>query len=138
MQIFLKILKETGIAILILALVALVVWLIFRNELPFLDQDIPDAIEYTEINKNDFDIRGDIEDETDPTVVYQASASQMTDYESGRYVSTGGPNPFVSNNADPDVPSEKVTISNSTLNNNFEPSTTTTSGDNTSNVKSLE
>ncbi|MBO5142595.1 MAG: hypothetical protein J6C46_06300 [Clostridia bacterium] len=116
MQIFLRILKETGIAIIVLALVALVVWLLFQKQIPFLGKSIPNAIEYAEINKADFDIEGDIESETNPTQTYEPTNAQLNGYEEGRYVSTGLPNPFSSNNAEPDVPTERVTITNSKLN----------------------
>ena len=115
MQIFLRILKETGIAIIVLALVSLVVWLLFQKQLPFLGQDIPDAVEYAEINVEDYNTVGDIEDETNPTQVYEATNEQLTGYETDRYISTGLINPFSSNTATPDVPSERVTISNPTV-----------------------
>jgi len=115
MQIFLRILKETGIAIIVLALVSLVIWLLFQKQLPFLGQDIPDAVEYAEINVEDYNTVGDIEDETNPTQVYEATNEQLTGYETDRYISTGLINPFSSNTATPDVPSERVTISNPTV-----------------------
>ncbi len=136
MQVFLRILKETGIALVVLILVSLVVWLLFQKQLPFLGQEIPEPIEYAEINRADFDITGDIEDETNPTQTYEATISQLNGYELERYVSTGLPNPFSSNNAEPDVPTERVTISNNANGNN------SLSGDRNvsdpSGVKSLE
>lgn len=121
MDVFLRILKEIGIAIVALILVSLVVWLLFRNHLPFLGQDIPDPIDYVQINKSDFNIEGDIEDETNPTLTYEATDGQLDGLESGRYVSTGGPNPFTSNSSESDVPSEMVTITN-TANRNTDDS----------------
>lgn len=115
MQIFLRILKETGIAIIILMLVALVMWLLFNKHLPFLGQDIPDAIDYAEISESDFSTQGKIEDETNPTQTYEVTNEQLNGYVEDRYVSTGLPNPFNGNNAEPDVPSERVTISNPTV-----------------------
>lgn len=112
MQIFLRILKETGIAILVLVLVGAAIWFLFQKQLPFLGQEIPEPIEYAEINKADFDIKGDIEDETNPTQTYEATTNHLDGYEANRYVSTGLPNPFSSNNAEPDVPTERVTIEN--------------------------
>lgn len=113
MQIFLRILKETGIAIVALALVTLIVWLLFNEQLPFLGRTIPNPIDYAEINREDFDITGDIEDETNPTQTYEPTNEQLNGYITDRYISTGAPNPFTSNNAEPDVPSERVTIENS-------------------------
>ena len=119
MEIFLRILKEIGIAMVALILVSLLVWLLFKNHVPFLGQDIPDPIDYVQINKSDFDIKGDIESETNPTLIYEATDGQLDGLESGRYVSTGGPNPFTSNSSESDVPSEMVTITN-TANGNTE------------------
>ena len=121
MDVFLRILKEIGIAIVALILVSLVVWLLFRNHLPFLGQGIPDPIDYVHINKSDVNIEGDIEDETNPTLTYEATDGQLDGLESGRYVSTGGPNPFTSNSSESDVPSEMVTITN-TANGNTDDS----------------
>jgi len=112
MEIFLRVLKEIGIAIVALILVSLVVWLLFKNHVPFLGQDIPDPIDYVQINKSDYDIKGDIESETNPTLTYEATDGQLDGLESGRYVSTGGPNPFTSDSSESDVPSEMVTITN--------------------------
>ena len=113
MQIFLRILKETGIAIVALCLVALVVWLLFQNQLPFLGKTIPDPIEYAGINNSDFDIEGDIEDETNPTETHTVTQEQSQGFEADRYVSTGVINPFSTSTAESDVPSERVTIVNS-------------------------
>lgn len=113
MQIFLRILKETGIAIVALCLVALVVWLLFQNQLPFLGKTIPDPIEYAGINNSDFDIEGDIEDETNPTETHTVTQEQSQGFEAERYVSTGVINPFSTSTAESDVPSERVTIVNS-------------------------
>lgn len=113
MQIFLRILKETGIAIIVLFLVAFLVWFLFQNQLPFLGKTIPDPVQYAGINKSDFDIEGDIEDETNPTETHIVTQEQSQGFESERYVSTGVINPFSTEPAESDVPSERVTIVNS-------------------------
>lgn len=115
MQVFLRILKETGIAIVVLILVSLVVWLLFKDKLPFLGQDIPKPIEYAGIKKSDFDIEGNIESETNPTQTYEATNEQLNGYNTDRIISTGLPNPFNSNNTEADVPTERVTITNPTI-----------------------
>lgn len=114
MQIFLRILKETGIAIVFLIIITAVVWLLFQKHVPFLGEKIPDPIEYAEINKADFDIEGGIESETNPTLIYEATTANLQQYQDDRLVSTGTINPFtMSNSTGSDVPSERVTISNS-------------------------
>lgn len=112
MQIFLRILKETGIAIVVLGLVTLVIWLLFNNQLPFLGQAIPEPVEYVEIDRADYDIEGSIEDETNPTQVFEPTNEQLKGFLTEMYISTGAPNPFTSEQAEPDVPSERVTITN--------------------------
>lgn len=113
MQIFLRILKETAIAIVALILVALLVWVLFHEHMPFLGNKIPDPIDYVEINENDFKIEGFIEDETNPTQTYEVTPEQSRGFEDGRYTSTGAINPFNSNDGESDVPEERVTIVNS-------------------------
>lgn len=113
MQIFLRILKETGIAIIVLFLVAFLVWFLFQNQLPFLGKSIPDPVQYAGINKSDFDIEGDIEDETNPTETHLVTQEQSKGFENNRYVATGVINPFSTETAESDVPSERVTIVNS-------------------------
>lgn len=137
MQIFLRILKETGIAIIVMGLVVLAIWLLFNKQMPFLGQPIPDAVEYAEINKADFDIEGDIESETNPTQTYEATNAQLNGMQNDRYISTGLINPFSSNSAEPDVPSERVTISN-TANGGNTDTEGTESEETDSGVKSLE
>ena len=110
MEIFMRILKETGIAIIVLALVTFIIWVMFNDQMPFLGQAIPNPIEYAEVNPSDFDIKGDIESETNPTLTWEVTQGQSQGFEEDRYVSTGGINPFNSNRAESDVPSERVTI----------------------------
>ena len=137
MQIFLRILKETGIAIIVMALVVLAIWLLFNKQMPFLGQPIPGPVEYAEIDVKEFSIEGDIESETNPTQTYEATNAQLNGMQNDRYISTGLINPFSSNNSEPDVPSERVTISNQANGGNTDTegteSETTDSG-----VKSLE
>lgn len=138
MQIFLRILKETGIAIIVMALVVLAIWLLFNKQMPFLGQPIPDAIEYAEIDIKDYSIEGDIESETNPTQTYEATNAQLNGLQNDRYISTGLINPFSSSaNAEPDVPSERVTISN-TANGGNADTAGTESAETDSGVKSLE
>ena len=139
MQIFLRILKETGIAIIVLMLVALVMWLLFNKHLPFLGQDIPDAIEYVEIKESDFSTVGiGIENEQNPTQVFEATNEQLNGLITDRYISTGLPNPFNSSSSEPDVPSERVTITNPTVIAPSGTEGTSESESSDSGVKSLE
>ena len=113
MQIFLRILKEIGIAIVILGLLLLLGFFLFRDHMPFLNSDIPNPIDYKGINYADFDIVGDLEDQTDPTKRYEATTGNLRTLEQDRKVHTGAPNPFVASTAESDIPSERVSIDNS-------------------------
>ena len=113
MQVFLRILKEIGIAIVILGLLLLIGFFLFRNHMPFLNSDIPNPVEYNGINKSDFDIEGDLEEQKDPTKRYEATTGSLRTLEEERKVHTGAPNPFVSSNSESDIPSERVSIENS-------------------------
>jgi len=137
MQIFLRILKETAIAIVVLALVSFLVWVLFQEQLPFLGKSIPDPIDYAEINNSDFDIEGDIESETNPTQTYEVTQEQSKGFEVDKYVSTGAINPFTSQSSESDVPSERVTITNTANGgSNVSGDAGVTNGD--SGIKSLE
>jgi len=113
MQVFLRILKEIGIAIVILGLLLLVGFFLFRSHMPFLSSDIPNPVDYKGVNYTDYDIEGDLENQKDPTKRYEATTGSLRTLETERKVHTGAPNPFVSSNAESDIPSERVSIENS-------------------------
>ncbi len=115
-HIILRIFKEIGIAIVILALLLFVGFMLFRSQMPFLNSDIPNAIEYKSLDMAQFSIEGNYENETDPTKIYEASNGSLRTLEQDRRIHTGAPNPFVSSKAEPDIPTEKVSIANSANN----------------------
>jgi hypothetical protein len=126
MQIFLRILKEIGIAILLLGILFAVGMLLFKNQIPFLSSDIPNPVSYDGINMADYDIKGDLEDETDPTRTYTASNNSLRNMEREYLIMTGSANPFTSQGkAEQDIPSEYVTIENK-ANSNYTETTTET------------
>ncbi len=113
MQIVLRILKEIGIAILLLGILFALGMFLFRSQIPFLSVNIPDAVSYPGIAMSDYDIKGDLEDETDPTRTYTASNSSLREMEKEYLVLTGAANPFSSRgDGSKDIPTETVTISN--------------------------
>jgi len=71
MQIVGRIFKEILIAVILLGLLFLVGFLLFRNQFTFLNSDVPNSISYTGINRADYGIQGDLEDQKDPTRVFQ-------------------------------------------------------------------
>ncbi len=105
MEVFLKILKEIGIAILLGLLVAAVAAIVFIDKIPF-SKKIPESINYTNINKNDYDVRGDVEDKENPTETYVSNASQLKQYEFIKYILPGRYRPFGGTKSVTDIPSE--------------------------------
>ena len=115
MQMFGRILKEILILVILLGLVFLVGFLLFRNQFTFLSSDIPNAVTYKGIDNAEYDIEGDVEDLKDPKKTYQNTPSNLKDLEETRRVHTGTPNPFsgaLDEDSETDIPSERVDIQN--------------------------
>ena len=128
MQIVGRIFKEILIAVILLGLLFLVGFLLFRNQFTFLNSDVPNSISYTGINRADYGIQGDLEDQKDPTRVYQNTTSNLKNLEELRKVHTGTGNPFsgaFDEDVETDIPTEKVDIIN-----RANPSDSFESGDN--------
>ncbi|MBQ9266708.1 MAG: hypothetical protein IJ217_00215 [Clostridia bacterium] len=107
METFKKVLKEIGIALLLLLLVAAVAAILFVDKIPFSKQ-IPESIHYTNIDKNDYNVRGDVEDIANDTVTFMSKASELKYYELIKLVLPGRHRPFGSINSGTDIPSEYV------------------------------
>lgn len=115
MQVILRILKEVGIAIVLLGLMGIVGFVLFKDQFPFLYFDIPNAVEYKGIDYADYDVKGDLENQKDPIKRYQTTTTNLRGLETDRKVLTGASNPFVTDSAtedESDLPTEKVTIEN--------------------------
>lgn len=107
MQIFTRILKELGIAILFMLLILAILAFAFRDKVPY-GTKVPDSIDYANIDKKDYDVRGDVEDKTNPTQTYQTSTAQLEAYLTEKIVSPGRFAPFDPIDSVPDVPSETI------------------------------
>ncbi len=114
MQVILRIFKELFIAVLMIALILGIGYLLFKSQIPFLSSDVPNPVKYASINKSEYSIVGDLENETDPTKSYETTNSNLRELETERRVHTGAPNPFVmyDGTTEGDLPTEKVTIQN--------------------------
>ena len=113
MQVVKRILKEVIIAFLIMGIILLIGFLLFRNHFGFFTSSVPNAVVYVPINDSDYGVTGSLEDAKDPPKTYEATPSSLRTMTEERRVSTGAPNPFVSSdNPDSDLPSEVVTIAN--------------------------
>ena len=119
MQIVGRVFKEIIIAILLLGVVFLAGFLLFRNQISFLSSDVPHPVSYKGIEYGEYDIDDNdtLEDQKDPTKVYQATTGSLKDMEYLRKVHTGTPNPFseiFDYDKETDIPSETVDIENAT------------------------
>ena len=115
MQIVGRIFKEILIAIILLGLLFLIGFLLFKDQIAFISSDVPNSIKYEGINYSNYDIKGDIEDQKDPTKVYQNTTGSLKNLEELRKVHTGTGNPFsgaFDEDVDTDIPTEKVDIEN--------------------------
>ena len=117
MQILGRIFKELLIAIILLGLLFLVGFFLFRNQFSFLSGDVPNAVTYKGIEYGEYDVDSSdgLEDQKDPTKTYQNTTWNLKDLEESRRVHTGTPNPFSSfldEDSDTDIPSERVSIQN--------------------------
>ena len=115
MQIVKRILKELIIACLMVGIVLLACFLLFKNFL-FLGSSVPNPVKYDRVNLADYGVVSDdysLENQSDPPKKYEATNNSLRTMTEERRVSTGAPNPFViSEQADPDIPTEIVTITN--------------------------
>lgn len=107
MQIFLRILKELGIAIIFILLILAILAFAFRDKVPY-GTEVPKSVEYVNIDKKDYDVRGDVENKENPTQTYQTSIEQLEEYLTEKIVSPGRFAPFDPIASVPDVPSEIV------------------------------
>ena len=107
METFKKVLIEIGIAILLILAVAAVAAILFYNKIPFSKQ-IPESINYTNIDKNEYNVRGDVEDIANDTETFASKASELRYYELIKLVLPGRHRPFGSINGATDLPSEYV------------------------------
>ncbi len=115
MEIFKKVLKEVGIALILILVIASVAVIAFYKQIPFAKQ-IPESINYTSIDKSEYEVRGDVEDTRNDTETYMSSAKELRYYELVKLVLPGRIYPFGSINSGTDLPSESVSgtsVSNS-------------------------
>jgi len=77
---------------------------------------VPNPVKYDRVNLADYGVISEkysIENQSDEPKKYEATNNSLRTMTEERRVSTGAPNPFViSEQADPDIPTEIVTITN--------------------------
>lgn len=108
MQVFLRILKELGIAIIFILLIVAILAFAFRDKVPF-GTEVPEAVSYTAINQKDYVVADSaVEEAKSPDQIYKTSVKQLEEYITEKIVSPGRIAPFGSIDGAKDVPSEKV------------------------------
>ena len=107
MQIFMRILKELGIALLFLLLILGVLAFAFYDKVPF-GTKVPEPIDYANINRDDYNVRGNVENQANATQTYETSTSQLEEYLTEKIVSPGRFDPFNPIESVSDVPTEIV------------------------------
>ena len=115
MEILGRVLKEIVIAIVLIGIVFGIGFWLFREQIDFLSASVPNAVTYKSVDLAQYDIKGDLENQKDPTKVYQATTGSLKNLETLRKVHTGSPNPFsgkLDEDAETDIPSERVDIQN--------------------------
>lgn len=108
-KVLLTILKEIGIALLILVILCAAIVLAFREQLPF-DEEIREAEEYQKVNLAEYSISSS--DRTSGieaiTITHEANSNQITEAESIDRIQTGKYTPFGSIDGTSDLPTEKI------------------------------
>ncbi len=107
MEIFKRVLKEIGISCILILVIGAVIVVAFYNKIPFSKQ-IPESIHYSKINRNEYSVRGDVENTTSETETFMSSAQELRYYELIKLVLPGKINPFSSIGGETDIPTEKV------------------------------
>lgn len=107
MKVFLRILKELGIALVLLLMVLAVIVFTFYDKVPF-GVEVPDAISYTSVDKADYVVSGNLENATADTKVYFSTSGDLQNMETEKIVIPGSAHPFKNVSSESDLPSERV------------------------------
>ena len=104
-------LREILIYLIIVGLLILGAYLLLRNYYPL--EKIPQASKYTVLDRDNYKVIGDIQNEQNPTVIHDTKTPRIeTDQTELRYI-PGSVNPFVAERGGSDLPSDTVSKSSS-------------------------
>ena len=111
-SVFLNILKEVGIGLVILVVLAAVTVFAFSSQLPF-DEEIPKGEEYVEADLNKYSVSSTdrISEINQITITHETNQGQIISAENEVRIQTGKYTPFGTINSTSDLPSEKVGVS---------------------------
>ena len=110
-DIFLTILKEVGIGLAILVVLAAVTVFAFSSQLPF-DEEVPKGDKYVEANLDDYSVSSTdrISEINQITITHETNQGQIISAENEVRIQTGKYTPFGTIGSTTDLPSEKVGV----------------------------
>lgn len=114
MKILLNILKEIGIAIVIIVILAAVVFIAFKDKIPY-GMEIPKGDKYVQADSKEYSAASNnrLENIKQITVTHETEPIQITNAENDVRMQTGKATPFGDIDSNSDLPTEKV---NGTIN----------------------
>ncbi len=114
MKILLNILKEIGIAIVIIVILAAVVFVAFKDKIPY-GMEIPKGDKYVQADSKEYSAASNnrLENIKQITVTHETEPIQITNAENDVRMQTGKATPFGDIGSNSDLPTEKV---NGTIN----------------------
>ena len=114
MKILLNILKEVGIAIVIIVILAAVVFIAFKDKIPY-GMEIPKGDKYVQADSKEYSAASNnrLENIKQITVTHETEPIQITNAENDVRMQTGKATPFGDIDSNSDLPTEKV---NGTIN----------------------
>lgn len=114
MKILLNILKEIGIAIVIIVILAAVVFVAFKDKIPY-GMEIPKGDKYVQADSKEYSAASNnrLENIKQITVTHETEPIQITNAENDVRMQTGKATPFGDIDSNSDLPTEKV---NGTIN----------------------
>lgn len=114
MKILLNILKEIGIAIVIVIILAAVAFVAFKDKIPY-GKQIPEGDKYVQADSKEYSASSNnrLENIKQITVTHEIVPIQITNAESEVRIQTGKKTPFGDIDSSSDLPTEKV---NGTIN----------------------
>ncbi|MBQ9314762.1 MAG: hypothetical protein IJ220_07225 [Clostridia bacterium] len=111
-KVFLGILREIGIALIIIVVFAAVTVFAFKDQLPY-DEKVPQGEEYVKANMKTYSVSSTdrISEISAVTVTHEANAGQIIDAENKVRIQTGKYTPFGTIDSTTDIPTERVGVS---------------------------
>lgn len=110
-DIFLKVLKEIGIGLVVLIVLAAVTVFAFSRQLPF-DEKVPTGEKYVEADMDDYSVSSTdrISEINQITITHETNQGQIISAENEVRIQTGKYTPFGTIDNTTDLPSEKVGV----------------------------